>query len=182
MKKTIGLLLLLLTAALAQGQGELIRLEGEVSFESEAPLELIQASSNQLQGVINKNNHQFAFSVKVNSFLGFNSELQREHFNENYLETHLYENATYSGKILSEINWEEDGEYEVKTKGIFNIHGKKMERILTNRLTIKNGEVTIFSDFIIPLVDHNIRIPKIVEKKIATDIKVTILVKGIMET
>ena len=58
---------------------------GKVSFLSEAPLELIKAASDKLKGAIDKTQNTFAFAVDIHSFKGFNSDLQREHFHENYM-------------------------------------------------------------------------------------------------
>ncbi|HZG01025.1 MAG TPA: hypothetical protein VEY71_08480, partial [Chitinophagales bacterium] len=54
---------------------------GAVSFVSEAPLETIRASSNEVKGLINTADNTFAFSVPNRTFHGFNSALQEEHFN-----------------------------------------------------------------------------------------------------
>jgi hypothetical protein len=60
---------------------------GIIGFVSEAPLEVIRAKTDEMKGAIDTHDRTFLFSVNVSSFHGFNSGLQREHFNENYLET-----------------------------------------------------------------------------------------------
>jgi hypothetical protein len=52
------------------------------------------------------------------------------------------------------------------------IHGKKQVRIIPGTITVANGTVTIDSNFSVPLSDHDITIPKIVNQKIATEILV----------
>ena len=42
--------------------------KGNITFTSDAPLELITASSNELRGLIETQKKQFAFSVKVRAF------------------------------------------------------------------------------------------------------------------
>lgn len=169
--------LLLFATKWIAGQ-EIVSFKGDVDFLSDAPLELIQASSDQLVGVINLKGKSFAFSVVIKSFQGFNSALQREHFNENYMESTRYEKATYSGKILDDIPMSKDGTYEIRTKGNLIIHGITKERILKHKVIINNGAMSIESKFIVPLEDHNISIPKIVHKKIAEEIQVTLWAKG----
>lgn len=146
---------------------------GEIEFDSDAPLEMIKASSKQLKGSINTSN-QFAFIVKIISFEGFNNGLQKDHFNENYMESEKFPKATFTGKIIENINFEADGVYNVRAKGKLNIHGVEQIRIIKSKLTIKDGIIKLTSKFKVPLVDHNISIPKIVAKKIATEINVTI--------
>lgn len=157
---------------------ETITFSGEVAFVSDAPLEFITAKSTTLQGVISKDQGTFAFQVGIKSFIGFNSPLQQEHFNENYMESNIFTKSTYTGKILDPIPWDKDGTYQIRTKGTFNIHGIKRERILKNKVTISNKTITIESDFEVPLNEHNIRIPKIVENKISPIIKVKLKVEG----
>ena len=57
----------------------------KVKFKSVAELELITAESTALTGLVDPNTKNFAFSVSNKSFDGFNSALQKEHFNDNYL-------------------------------------------------------------------------------------------------
>ena len=146
---------------------------GEIGFTSNAELELIKASSKKFQGIIDPSTNQFAFVVLVQSFQGFNSELQREHFNEKYLESEKYPKASFTGKIIEQLDFTKDGTYEVRAKGDLDIHGQKQTRIIKSKLTIKNGVVSIETSFAVPLADHNISIPRIVNQKIATEIEVS---------
>jgi hypothetical protein len=145
---------------------------GVVSFVSKAELELIKASSNKGVGLLNPSTNQFAFSVDIESFQGFNSSLQRSHFNENYLESNKLPRATFAGKIIEEIDLGIEGTYEVRAKGDLTIHGQAQPRIIKAKITVRKQRVTIESQFVVPLADHNIRIPKIVSQKIATEIEV----------
>jgi hypothetical protein len=49
------------------------------------------------------------------------------------------------------------------------------ERIIKCNLTIKNRQVSARSNFIVLLADHNITIPKILEQKLASAIKVEVI-------
>ena len=90
--------------------------KGKISFSSDAPLELITAISNELKGLIETEKKQFAFSVKVRSFKGFNSGFQKDHFNENYLETDKYPEATFSGKIIEDVDFAKNNVLTVRAK------------------------------------------------------------------
>ncbi len=148
--------------------------KGDVAFVSDAPLELIKASSDEIAGVININSRHFAFRVPMNSFEGFNSDLQRIHFQENYLETHRYPIATFEGKIVDEINFKKPDVYYVRGKGSMIVHGIKREMIISTRITVLEDSLKIQSEFVLELDDHNIRIPRIVNQKIARQINVSI--------
>lgn len=155
---------------LAGPQKLLLTKEGTIHFKSEAPLELIEATSKKLKGALNPAEHTFAFSVANNSFEGFNSALQREHFNENYMESVKYPTCTFTGKIIEDIDYTADGTYNVRAKGKLAVHGVEQERIIKATMQIKKGVISVSSDFTVPLADHNITIPKIVNQKIAEEI------------
>lgn len=147
---------------------------GTVSFLSDAPLEDIKAQSGGLNVVINPLNRTFAFSVPVKSFQGFNSALQRQHFNENYLESGKYPYGVFKGKIIEDVNLTKNGTYNIRAKGSLQIHGVSQERIINATVVVNNNTIAIRSVFDLTLLDHNIKIPKIVFQKIAEVIKVTV--------
>ncbi len=168
--KNIACCLFILSSIALQAQKKFTTEKGEVSFTSNAKLELINASSKKIQGIVDPATGQFAFIVKIQSFEGFNSNLQREHFNEKYMETDKYYDATFAGKVIETIDFTKDGTYDVRAKGTLTIHGKKQSRIIPSKLVISKGTLTIESNFNIPLADHDIQIPQIVSEKIATEI------------
>jgi hypothetical protein len=147
---------------------------GHVYFHSVATKELVNAASNDLTGLIDVNKKVFAFKVPLVSFFGFNNPLQQEHFNENYMESDVFPEAIFVGKIIETIDINKDGEYIIRAKGKLKIHGIEQERILKASVIIKNGKVTVHSDFPVLLADHNIKIPRIVYEKIATEVTVTV--------
>lgn len=161
------------TGAYAQ-QGLYVTRKSKVEFVSDAPLELIKATSEKLQGIIDPDNRTFAFSVTSESFKGFNSPLQQEHFYENYLETKVYPISKFEGKIIEQADFSRDGNFSIRAKGKLNIHGVEEERIIKVQLRILKGVVFADAAFTVLLVDHDITIPKVVFQKIAEEIKVTV--------
>ncbi len=161
----------------SQNVGRFTIINGTIEFSSKADLETIKANSNQLKGLIDPVSHSVAFRVANNSFLGFNSQLQRDHFNENYMETDLFSNCTFTGKIIDEVNFNKDGVYPVRAKGVLNIKGVSQERIVKGVIYIKDGELFLTSEFLVSLSDHDIRIPRIVQQKIAPEIGVSLTAK-----
>jgi hypothetical protein len=147
---------------------------GRIDFRSDAPLEIIRASSNDLLGVLDISKNNFSFKVVIRSFEGFNSPLQKEHFNENYLESDKYAEASFKGKIIEDADLTVDGTYEVRAKGNLTIHNVMQERIIKCAVTVKNKIITIHSSFTVLLSEHNIPIPKVVYQKLANEIKVEV--------
>ncbi|MBP6386513.1 MAG: YceI family protein [Pseudarcicella sp.] len=143
----------------------------EVSFFSKTPMEDIQASNKIVSAVLNTQTLDVVVKMKMTQF-EFPNKLMQEHFNENYMESDKFPEGTFIGKIQEAINFSKDGNFPVNIKGNFTIHGVAKERILTGNLIIKKDLVQFSSDFEVALVDHKIKIPKLVLMKIAEKIKV----------
>lgn len=177
------ILLTLLALCLGYGLSAQIYLSnsGGAVFTSDAPLELIRASSDELSGAIDFSDNRFAFRIANKSFIGFNSALQQEHFYENYIETEKYTYSSFQGKIIEKIDLENSNAQEVRSKGILSIHGVEQERIIKATLTVDGDQIHLTSVFEVPLEDHNIRIPNVVYRKIAeiidVDIDATLILK-----
>jgi len=177
MLRAIVLTIVLLYQTIAFSQSLYITSNGSTSFTSDAPLEVIKASSKSIIGALKSTDKSFAFSVLVKSFEGFNSSLQRTHFNENYLESDKYPKITFEGKIIEDISLVKDGTYNIRGKGKFTVHGVSQERIIPCKITISNGAISISSNFSVFLADHNIKIPSVVNQKIAEEITVTVKIE-----
>lgn len=173
--RCLYMLMILFCWNISNGQANVFKsTKGSISFRSEAPLEMITATSSALEGVIDPAAMTFAFVVPIQSFTGFNNGLQQVHFYENYLESTKYPKATFSGKIIEAIDFSKPGIYVARAKGELNIHGKKQERIIKTDLVSDGKTVTVHAQFMVPLTDHQIEVPKIVNQKIAKEIKVNV--------
>jgi polyisoprenoid-binding protein YceI len=158
----------------AQTQQVYITHNGEASFVSNASLEVIKAESKEVDGAIDLSNRNFVFTIDNKSFKGFNSPLQQEHFYENYLETHLYPASTFKGKIIEELDLQSTQEQMVRAKGILDIHGVSQERIIKGTVRVINDKIQVKAEFNVLLEDHQIKIPKVVNQKIAESIAVSV--------
>jgi len=163
---------ILLTAAV-HGQTVYEVEKGNISFSSDAPKELISAGSDELKGLLDPVKKTFYFKIPVSSFMGFNSPLQQEHFRENYMETGAYPEASFKGKIVDEVDLSKPGTYAVRAKGKLAVHGIESERIIDATLTVQPNTISISAAFAVLLQDHNIKIPRVVIEKLASEIKVS---------
>jgi len=171
--KVISQVALLFCCILLHAQN-LYKGQGNVMFISDAPLEVIRAESKQLDGILNLSKMQFAFKINVSSFDGFNSGLQKEHFNEHYLETEKYSDATFTGKLILDEDCFSDCSTSGISKGKLNIHNETQIVSIPVSFSIKNEKIYLSSQFSILLADFNIKIPRIVESKIAPEIDVVV--------
>jgi len=148
--------------------------KSHIKFTSDAPLELIEAESVDFQGALKISDKSFVFRSPMNTFEGFNSSLQKMHFNSNYLETSKYPHTIFEGKIIEDIDFTVPGTYNVRGKGRFTCHGVEQERIIKCKLVVTKELVKISSDFTVLLEDHNIKIPSVMNQKIAEEIVVSL--------
>lgn len=148
--------------------------QGSVEFMSEAPMETIQAKSEELKGLLDLEKKTFAFSIRIKTFEGFNSPLQKEHFNEHYLQSDLYPKATFTGNLIGEFNCESNCDKELIAKGKMTIHNESQIVVIPLTLTKKKEQIIAHSTFEVLLADYNISIPKILEAKISPSINVKV--------
>jgi polyisoprenoid-binding protein YceI len=146
---------------------------GKINFNSEAPLENIVAESSKLKGVMNITDNSFAFSVEIKTFEGFNSDLQREHFHENYLESDKFPKARFTGKLIDKFN-PDLATQKIRAKGQLEIHGVSKERIIEVTITKSDNTYHFTTKFNVALAEHGITIPRIVYQKISENISVTV--------
>jgi len=147
--------------------------KSNVKFFSKAPLEDIESNNSQATSVLNASNNEIVFFVPINGFK-FKKSLMQEHFNENYMESPKYPNATFKGKINEKINFKKDTVANITSTGKLTIHGVEKERTEKGKLTIKSGEISIESEFYVNLKEVKVEIPKIVVDNISKDILVKI--------
>mgnify|MGYP001124462659 CR=1 FL=1 len=170
--KPLFLFVFLIGTIQVSGQSLFKSTSGRIHFISDAPLELIEAETESFSMLVDTAKMEFAISIPIKSFTGFNNPLQQQHFYENYMETDIYESATYAGKILGNISFSPDT-LELTAKGKLKIHGEEKLRIIPVKAIWKDeNSLQLISYFIIPLKDHDIDIPRVVYQKIAEDIRV----------
>jgi polyisoprenoid-binding protein YceI len=172
MKKIIILLLLLPIIGNTQ---KYITKTGKISFYSDAPLEKIEAANNQVNASLDIVTGNFVFKVLMKSF-EFPKSLMQEHFNEDYVESDKYPNATFTGKItnIKDINVANNNSVIVNVMGELTIHGVTNKITTSGTIMIKDGVLTGNSKFTIKLKDYNISIPKIVINNISETLEITV--------
>lgn len=147
---------------------------GSIHFYSKTPVEDIEAQSKVGGAIINTENGQMAFKVPIKSFR-FPNSLMEEHFNENYMESEKYPDATFSGKLDPIVDFSKPGTYPVKGKGKFKVHGVEMEREFSGTLVVNADKTAdLKCDFDVLLVDHKIERPQLMLVKIADKIAVRV--------
>lgn len=148
---------------------------GTISLYSKAPLENIEAVNRQVNAALMTQTGDFVFRVLIKSF-NFQKAMMQEHFNENYLESDKFPEATFLGKItnIKDINFTKEGTYPATVEGKLTIHGQTQPVKQNGTLEVKNDGVTAKAKFNILLADYKISIPNTVVNNISKSIEITV--------
>jgi hypothetical protein len=158
---------------IAQAQSIHFSNDSYIRFNSEAPIEDIVAVNKFSRLVLNTSNQQVAVKIPMKGFV-FNQKLMQEHFNENYLESDKYPNATFTGIIDQQINWLVAQNIEVTVSGNLTLHGVTRKEVIRGRIVVDpvQKNITVDANFKIRLQQYNIKVPSILLAKIAEEINV----------
>ncbi|TVQ12747.1 MAG: YceI family protein [Bacteroidetes bacterium] len=175
MKNLISLTILTLLLVSNMFAQVYITRNGTIRFFSETPLENIEATNRQVFSALNKQTGEFAFRVVMRSF-SFEKALMQQHFNDNFVESDRYPNATFEGKVkdIEDMDFSETGDYKVVVEGELTI--KDVTRTISEQGTLKveGDRIIARSVFIIRPEDYNVSIPGRYARNIARDIEVTV--------
>ncbi|MFL5727842.1 MAG: YceI family protein [Cytophagaceae bacterium] len=172
MKTALSLFLFLLTGSLSMAQTKYMTRTGHVSFLSDAPKEKIEAQNNQVSSILSSTG-DLVFKVPIKSF-EFKQALMQDHFNENYLESDKFPQATFKGKILNmdKVDLKKDGKTTVDVEGDLTIHGVTKKITTKATLDIKGNKINASTTFPVTLKEYNILIPKMASEKLAETVQV----------
>jgi len=148
---------------------------GDVIFYSDTPLETIEAKNNQVNCALNAETGDFVFKILIKSF-EFEQALMQEHFNENYMESSIYPNSTFKGKVINmdEIDLASPGSVDIQVKGDLSIHGITKEIETEGTFIISENNIQGKAVFDIAPEDYNIKIPSAIAQNIAEVVEITV--------
>jgi hypothetical protein len=148
---------------------------GTATFSSKGLLEETTATCAALQGGIDLKGGAFTFKLNIKKFTGFNSELQRQHFHENYIESEKFPTALFKGKIVENITALKPGTHTLRAKGNLTMHGITQHLILPLRIVVsKEGHIAAFSNFTLEIEKFGISIPRVVSDKLNKNVDVVV--------
>jgi len=109
----------------------------------------------------------------------FNNALLEEHFNENYLHTDKFPNATFKGKLIG-FNKDfltKDGVYNFSSEGQVTLHGVTKDFKAPVKLEVKGKVAIFYCSFKIKAEEYNIDIPGLVKPKLADQTPIDATIK-----
>ena len=150
----------------ANGQKYFTR-SGITEFEaSEKAFEPIEAVNESTTAIMDLSSGVIVSQVFMAGFQ-FKNALMQEHFNENYMESNQYPKATFKGKLdnfsLDDLKSNEP----IPLSGMLTIKGVEKKIQTTVRITQDQSGLSLTAMFAVNPEDFNIKIPVIVQEKIA---------------
>lgn len=146
---------------------------GAVSFFSHAPLEDILAETKKAAAAFDAATGDVAVLIPIKSF-EFDKSLMQEHFNENYLESDKFPDATFLGKITGPFPADTEKSFATTAKGKLTIHGIAQQRDIPVALKRDSGGLLwVSGKFTVKMADHKIKIPRLLFQNIAEEVEVS---------
>ncbi|OIQ17693.1 MAG: hypothetical protein BM557_08375 [Flavobacterium sp. MedPE-SWcel] len=171
-KKNFILLLVVLLPALFYGQKYITR-TGSLKFEASVPaFEEVAAENKSVSAALNASNGDMAVLALMKGFR-FKVALMEEHFNESYAETDKYPKATFKGKIVDlDVTKLSEKPQKLTIKGELTLHGKTKQITDVANVSMSKEGVIITGDFTVKPADFDIKIPRVVRKKVADTVSI----------
>lgn len=174
--KQLTAFFLLLTLGLGTVQAQkYITKNGNIRFFSSTPVEDIEAHNRQVNSALDQQTGDFVFKILMKSFQ-FEKALMQEHFNENYVESDKFPNASFIGKVLNikDIDFAKNGSYNATVEGDLTIKGVTKKVAEKGTFEVKDGKVIGKSTFNVLLADFDIKIPNTVASNISKSIQIDV--------
>lgn len=173
MIKTINLIVCLTVCQIAISQTYFTR-TGLTKFKASVEaFEPVEAKNNSTTAILKTQTGDIAAQLFINAFK-FRVKLMQEHFNENYMDSDKYPKGVFRGKLkdfdLSSITTEKEFDLE----GSLTIRGAKKEISTKVKIKKDRDNYRLTAAFSVEPSDFGIKIPKVVSKKIANKINITI--------
>jgi polyisoprenoid-binding protein YceI len=148
---------------------------GHVYFMSHTDAINIDGNNNQVTSFFNIEKNEIVFQLLIKSFK-FTLATAEEHFNETYMESDKFPKASLKGTVIntSDIKINVNGTYKAIVKGELTIHGVTKPIEQEGSITVKDGKISAASSFKINIDDYGIKVPKLVEDRVAKIVDVKI--------
>jgi len=175
MNKLLILFMFVFVHAFSSAQNVYFTRTGHIYFISQTDVIDIDANNNQVASFFDIETGKLQFAVLIKSF-EFSLATAKEHFNESYMESDKYPKATFKGEIneVDEIDLKEPGIYQVDVKGSLTIRGITKIIEVPAEIEVRNNAINAKSEFVLAIADFNIKVPKVVQHRVAKQVMVNV--------
>jgi hypothetical protein len=167
MRNTLLLLVCILTFN-CYSQEKLFTKTGKAYFMSHTDVIDIDGTNRQVISFIDTKTGEMNAAMLIKGF-EFTLATAAEHFNETYMESHLYPKATFKGKIdnFDQLDFKKNGIVSIFVTGDLTIHGVTKTINVPATLEIKEGLTLGKCSFKVSINDYAIKVPNVVEHRVA---------------
>jgi len=169
--KRLLILIFLLTCARTVVAQQLRAVQRYVRFFSSAPIEDITAINEKASGAFDQNTTEVAFLIPIREF-EFRKSLMQEHFNENFMESDRFPEATFVGKVSGYVPGQSVG--QVQAEGELKIHGVTKSVRVPGTIRQEGNKLWMEAVFRVKVEDYAIEIPTLLFQNIAEEVEVTV--------
>jgi polyisoprenoid-binding protein YceI len=147
---------------------------GTITFYSSAPLEDIEAVNNRVQAVLDNSSGEIAVRLRIEDF-NFRMALMQRHFNERFMHSDQYPEASLKGFIEDFDNISlQDKPESVRVRGSLTIRGITREVDITGTISSSGPHLICNATFPVRVADYDIEIPRLLIRNIAEVVEVTV--------
>jgi len=134
----------------------------------------IEAKNKTSKFILRTSDNVLESLITIKDFM-FPNSLMQEHFNENYIESDKYPEASFSGMLINfDIEKVSEVEKKYEAQGKLKIHGVEKQVTLEIFISEEEGKYQLKSDFKVQLEEYKIKIPRLMFVKIAEEAEVKI--------
>ncbi len=165
------LFVIILCAAAGMSCAQVLTFDhGKVEFHTSSIMSDIEATSTEITVNLDIATGVFDLIIPIQSF-EFEYDMMQDHFNEEYIESHLYPNATFKGKVAQAIS-NISGAIEVDVSGQLTIHGETKTTDFKATLSKSEDFIKVKCKFPVVFKDFKVEEPSILSKAVAKDVEV----------
>jgi hypothetical protein len=172
MRISILFCIVLFTCSHGFAQQRFVLEQSSIAFHSDGIIEDIAATNTKVSSIFDASKGEIAYLLNMKDFQ-FPKKLMQVHFNEKYVESEKYPQASFQGQIVG-FDPAVEGVQQVNAVGKMTLHGVTRDVQFPGTVERKGGAVTMKSSFIIKLQDYNIKVPQIVWQNIAQQVEVAV--------
>lgn len=172
----IFLLYYLANTHISLAQEKMTADKGIINFEASVPLfEEVKAENKKATCILNIETGEISSTAFIKDF-HFKIPLMEKHFNENYMESEEYPQATFKGTIEGfNLHIIGTDPKEFILNGTLKLHGKSKKINTLILLKKTNNGLEMVTDFNVNTKDFNIKIPQILSIKVAQTVNIKTL-------
>lgn len=173
--RQLPIVVIFLLTGLLSAQERYLDKSGVVVFEaSEELFEPVKAKNESVTVILDPQEHTVASLALIRGFV-FENSLMQEHFNENYIESDRFPKAIFKGEILDfDITHLNESTREYTIRGTLEVRGNIYEISPVVEIQKVGDVISIQGGFSVKPGYFDIKIPKIVENKIAKTVQVSL--------